>query len=137
MKQTVSGKTSDLVRGYLVSTVKAGTGKSAKVPGYSMGGKTGTAEKQPRGQKKYLVSFIGFAPAEDPQVLVYVVINEPNVENQAQSSLATGLTKEIMTEILPYLNIFPDEEPDQEPEAVEGQTQSNPAEEDHQGDIFE
>ncbi len=137
LKQTVSGKTSDLVRGYLVSTVKAGTGKSAKVPGYSMGGKTGTAEKQPRGQKKYLVSFIGFAPAEDPQVLVYVVINEPNVENQAQSSLATGLTKEIMTEILPYLNIFPDEEPDQEPEAVEGQTQSNPAEEDHQGDIFE
>ena len=70
-------------------------------------------------------------------MLVYVVINEPNVENQAQSSLATGLTKEIMTEILPYLNIFPDEEPDQEPEAVEGQTQSNPAEEDHQGDIFE
>lgn len=137
LKQTVSSKTSDLVRGYLVSTVKAGTGKSAKVPGYSMGGKTGTAEKQPRGEKKYLISFIGFAPAENPQVLIYVVINEPNVENQAQSSLATGLAKEIMTEILPYLNIFPDEELDQAQETIEGQTQSNPAEEDHQTDIFE
>lgn len=137
LRQAVSTKTSDLVRGYLVSTVSAGTGKSAKVPGYSMGGKTGTAQKYPREDKKYLVSFIGFAPAENPRVLVYVVINEANVENQAQSSLATALYKEIMTEILPYLNIFPDEPMDQVPEAVEGQTQSSPQEEDHQGDIFE
>ena len=109
MKQTISEATRDLVRGYLVSTIVSGSGRGAKVSGYSMGGKTGTAEKHPRDKEKYLVSFIGFAPAENPQVLIYVVINEPNVENQAQSGLATKLAKEIMAEIFPYLNIFPDE----------------------------
>lgn len=122
LKQTISGQTSDTVRGYLVNTVAAGTGRSAKVPGYSMGGKTGTAQKQPRENRKFLVSFIGFAPAENPQVLVYVVINEPNLENQAQSSMATNLAREIMAEIFPYLNIFPDEPVDvpEEGQAPEG-----------------
>lgn len=110
LKQTISEETSAIVKEYLESTVAAGTGRSAKVQGYSMGGKTGTAEKQPRDKKSYLVSFIGFAPADNPQVLIYVVIDEPNLENQAQSAMATGLAKEILTEIFPYLNIFPDEE---------------------------
>lgn len=109
LKQVISNQTSDTVRGYMVSTVAAGTGASAKVPGYSMGGKTGTAEKLPRKNDKFLVSFIGFAPAENPQVLVYVVINEPNAEKQAQSTFATALAKDIMAEIFPYLNIYPDE----------------------------
>lgn len=109
LKQVISNETSDMVRGYMVSTVAAGTGASAKVPGYSMGGKTGTAEKLPRKNEKFLVSFIGFAPAENPEVLVYVVINEPNAENQAKSTFATALAKEIMAEIFPYLNIYPDE----------------------------
>ena len=55
---------------------------TSKVQGYSSGGKTGTAEKFPRGNGKYVVSFIGFAPVDDPQVLIYVVIDEPNVEDQ-------------------------------------------------------
>ncbi len=110
LKQTVSQETSDLLKSYLVAAVEEGTAKTAKVAGYSMGGKTGTAEKYPRGNGNYLVSFIGFAPAEDPQVVIYVVIDEPNVSNQAQSSLATTLAEEILEEILPYLNIFPDEE---------------------------
>lgn len=116
LKQTISKQTSDTIKGYLYNTVTSGTAKSAKVEGYSMGGKTGTAEKYPRGNKKYLVSFIGFAPVEDPEVLVYVVINEPNVENQAQSSLATNLAKDIFTELFPYMNIYKDEE---DPQAVE------------------
>lgn len=116
LRQTISKQTSDTVKGYLYNTVTSGTAKSAKVEGYSMGGKTGTAEKYPRGNKKYLVSFIGFAPVEDPEVLVYVVINEPNVENQAQSSLATNLAKDIFTELFPYMNIYKDEE---DPQAVE------------------
>lgn len=109
LKQVISNETSDMVRGYMVSTVASGTGASAKVPGYSMGGKTGTAQKLPRENEKFLVSFIGFAPAENPEVLVYVVINEPNAEKQSQSTFATALAKDIMAEIFPYLNIYPDE----------------------------
>lgn len=110
LKQTISSATSEKVKQYLYMTVQEGTGKSAKVDGYSMGGKTGTAEKTPRRQGKYLVSFIGYAPADKPEVVIYVVIDEPNIENQAQSSMATTLAKDIMTEVLPYMNIFPDQE---------------------------
>ena len=121
LKQTISKQTSDTVKGYLYSTVSTGTGKSAKVEGYSMGGKTGTAEKYPRRNGKYLVSFIGFAPVENPEVLVYVVIDEPNVENQAQSSLATNLAKDIFTELFPYMNIYKDEEDPQAKENAKSQ----------------
>lgn len=111
LKQTISRQTSDLIKGYLYKTVSEGTGRSAKVPGYSMGGKTGTAQKGKREDKKYVVSFIGFAPVENPQVLVYVVIDEANVAEDDQSSaLATALAKKVFEEILPYMNIFPDEE---------------------------
>ncbi len=111
LKQTISKETSDKIKQYLYKTVTEGTGKSAKVPGYSMGGKTGTAQKGKREDKKYVVSFIGFAPVEEPKVLVYVVIDDPNVPEQDQSSaLATALAKEIFTEILPYINVFQDEE---------------------------
>lgn len=143
MKQTISRQTSDIVKGYLYSTVSTGTAKSAKVEGYSMGGKTGTAQKLPRENKKYLVSYIGFAPVDNPQVVVYVVIDEANVVNQAQSSLATKLAKEIMTEILPYMNIFKDEgEEAQQPVEPVLPTQETPeqnaaAQEDYTGNIFE
>lgn len=123
LKQTISKQTSDTIKGYLYNTVTSGTAKSAKVEGYSMGGKTGTAEKYPRGNHKYLVSFIGFAPVEDPEVLVYVVINEPNVENQAQSSLATNLAKDIFTELFPYMNIYKDEDDPQAAENAQSQEQ--------------
>ena len=75
VKQTISQSTSDKIRDYLQSVVKEGTGNTAKVDGYSMGGKTGTAQKFPRGNGKYLVSFMGFAPYDNPQVLIYVVVN--------------------------------------------------------------
>ena len=86
-----------------------------------MGGKTGTAQKGDRDDKKYVVSFIGFAPVENPEVLVYVVIDEANVPlDQQSSALATELAKEIFTEILPYLNVFQDEE------IEEGENPDNP-----------
>ena len=111
MKQTVSSDVSALIRSYMGAvTAKGGTGNAAKVDGYSMGGKTGTAQKGNRDDKKYIVSFIGFAPLDDPQVVVYVVVDEPNAEVQADSKYAQFISKGIMTEILPYLNIFPDEE---------------------------
>lgn len=130
IRQTISEETSRYLRKYLYTTVQVGTGHSAKVEGYTMGGKTGTAEKLPRGNKKYLVSFIGFAPAANPKLLIYVIIDEPNLENQAQSSLATNLAKEIMTEILPYFNIYPDED-------KEGSVPTlTPPEENYEDDIF-
>lgn len=127
VKQTISKETGEYVRDYLNRVVSEGTGGSACVDGYTMGGKTGTAEKLPRGNKKYLVSFIGHAPADNPEVVVYVVIDEPNVPNQAQSSLATRLAKEIFSELLPYMNIFPETG-----EEVDGSTEEN-----YEGGIFE
>lgn len=124
LRQTVSGQVSAKVREYMVGVVEQGSGQNAKVAGYSMGGKTGTAQKLPREEQKYVVSFISFAPADDPQVLVYVVIDEANVPVESQGSgLSTGLTKEILTDIFPYLNILPDEEI----EAESGDTTAEPA----------
>lgn len=113
LKQTVSKETSDKVKQYLYATVSEGTAGIAKVPGYSMGGKTGTAEKQPRDDKNYLVSFIGYLPQENPQLVIYVVIDTPNQstegERQAHSTFAQNLAREILEEILPYMNIYKDE----------------------------
>lgn len=107
VRETISESTSKFINEALRRTVAEGTGKAAQVAGYNIGGKTGTAEKHPRGQKKYVVSFCGFAPTEDPQVLVYVVIDEPNTEDQAHSSFASAVFSQIMGDILPYLNVFP------------------------------
>lgn len=113
-KQTITPETSDKIKQYCYSTVDVGTAKAAKVLGYSMGGKTGTAEKIPRKQGNYLVSFIGYAPADDPEVLVYVVIDEPNDANESQATFASELAKEIFTDIFPYMNIYPDEDSDED-----------------------
>ena len=105
LKKTISEETSDLLKSYMKQTMTDGTGRNAKVEGYSMGGKTGTAEKLPRGNGNYVLSYMGFAPAESPEVLVYVVIDEPNTEIQANSRLVTTLARDIMEEAFPYLNI--------------------------------
>ena len=110
LKQTVSEGTSDLIRSYLYNTVTNGTAGAAKVDGYSMGGKTGTAEKLPRNQGNYLVSYIGFAPYENPEIVIYVIVDEPNSEDQPHSYFAQNIAREIMEEIYPYMNIYPDEE---------------------------
>ena len=110
LKQAISKSTSDLLRSYLYDTVTSGTGKSAKVDGYSMGGKTGTAEKQPRDTGKYLLSYIGFAPYENPELVIYCVVDEPNSEDQDHSYYAMNIAREIMEEVLPYMNIYQDEE---------------------------
>lgn len=105
VRKTISQETCDVVKDYMRGVVTNGTGKSAAVKGYDVGGKTGTAEKLPRRNGKYLVSFIGYAPQKNPQVVVYVVLNEPNVSDQANSGLATQLSADIMKEILPYLGV--------------------------------
>ncbi len=105
LRKTVSSETSAQVKEYLKAVMGYGTGKKAAVEGYDLGGKTGTAEKLPRGNGKYLLSYIGYAPQENPEVLIYVVIDEPNVESQANSALVLELANNIMTEAFPYMDI--------------------------------
>ena len=109
LKQTISANISADIRSYMQLSVQQGTSRHSKVEGYSSGGKTGTAEKFPRGNGKYLVSFIGFAPVSEPEVVVYVVVDEPNVDDQANSIYAQYIAQGILTELLPYMNVEPDE----------------------------
>lgn len=104
-KETVSQEVSDTLRDYMYTVVSEGTGAKAAVEGYSIGGKTGTAEKVPRGSGNYVVSFIGFAPVDDPQVVVYVVVDEPHVADQSHCSQSSYIAKNIFSQILPYMNI--------------------------------
>lgn len=117
LKQTISATTSDEMKVYLANVCSLGTGTTAVPAGYLIGGKTGTAEKQPRGTGNYVVSFMGYAPVDDPQVVVYVVIDEPNVDDQPHSSFAQELARSIFTEILPYMNVFRTEELSEEDRA--------------------
>ena len=114
MKQTISEKISADIRSYMAASVDHGTSRTSKVQGYSSGGKTGTAEKFPRGNGKYLVSFIGFAPVDDPALVIYVVVDEPKVDDQASSTYAQYIAQGILSEALPYLNVQPDEAEDGE-----------------------
>ena len=100
LKKTISEETSERLIEYMKQTMTTGTGKNAQVPGYSIG-----AEKHPRGQGTYVLSYMGFAPADNPEVLIYVVIDEPNVEKQDTSQYVTDLAREIMAEVFPYLGI--------------------------------
>ena len=105
VKRTISKETSDLIKDYMRGVVEEGTGKAAAVEGYDVGGKTGTAEKLPRRKDNYLVSFIGYAPQDNPEVVVYVVVDEPNAASQANSGYAIEIAQGIMQEIFPYLGI--------------------------------
>lgn len=106
LRKTISSETSGFMRQALFKVVDSGTAQKAKVEGYTIGGKTGTAEKIPRGNNKYLLSFIGFAPVENPQVVVYVTVDEPYVEDQSSSGLGTIIAQRIFAELLPYMNIY-------------------------------
>ncbi len=112
IKQVISEEASKQIRddceAVVMSDPEECTGWTARPAGYTMGGKTGTAEKLPRAAKNYVISFMGYVPSDDPEVVCYVVIDHPNHADQANSTrLATVLCKDIMTEVLPYLNIFP------------------------------
>lgn len=113
--KTVSEETSAVMRSMLRAVVDYGTGGYVYMDGYSIGGKTGAAEKLPRDKESYIVSFMGFAPAEDPEVLVYVTIDTPDVEEYDTSWAAQMLSKAIMEELVPYLGI-PADNPDYERE---------------------
>lgn len=106
VRKVITEKTSERLRNYLYKTVEEGTAEPAKVQGYEIGGKTGTAEKIPRKDKNYLVSFVGFTPVDDPEVLIYTVIDQPHVADQAHSTFATEFSSKVFEDILPLLGIY-------------------------------
>ena len=108
LKKTVSEATSEKIREYTIQVVEGhfGTGFTARPAGYRIGGKTGTAETLPRYNGEYIVSFIGYAPAEDPQIACYVVVDRPNTDTQDDPLFATELVRSILTETLPYMGIY-------------------------------
>ncbi len=106
VRRTISEDTSAKMGQILKEVVEEGTGKKAIVEGYEIGGKTGTAEKFPRGNGKYILSFIGFAPVSDPQVVIYCVVDEPGVPDQASSGAGTLLFNKIAEDLLPYMNVY-------------------------------
>ena len=105
VKQTISKDTSDKLKAYMKQTVDSGTGTDAKLKDYSVGGKTGTAEKIPRSKKKYVVSFIGFAPVKNPKVVVYVVIDEIQKGSQMNTKLAVKIAKDVLKGSLKELKV--------------------------------
>ena len=136
LKQTISEDTSDMIREYCntVVTGEHGTGKTARPAGYMIGGKTGTAETLPRKNRQYVVSFMGYAPADDPQIAIYVVVDRPNVQYQDDAKFATRIVRGILTEVLPYMGIFMTEELSdserEELEALQIEIRTAPATED-------
>jgi len=119
VRQVISAESSRRVGEYLeqvVSDREIGTGRNAYIPGYRVAGKTGTAQKVVDGkyaEGKYIVSFIGYAPVDDPRIVLYVVIDEPQDEMAAGGSVAAPVWKRIMEQSLHHLGIFP-EQPVQE-----------------------
>lgn len=105
LRKTISAETSTMLKPYMKAVLDYGTGTGAQVEGYDIGGKTGTAEKIPRDQGKYLLSFIGYAPQDNPEIVVYVVIDEANVADQSGSNYILELSQKIMAQAFPYLNI--------------------------------
>ncbi|HIS48188.1 MAG TPA: penicillin-binding protein 2 [Candidatus Scybalocola faecigallinarum] len=138
MRTTVSQETSEFIKDALLKTVGEyqsdgsllqGSGSYAYIEGYTIAGKTGTAEKRPLTDGKCTVSFLSCAPAENPEVVVYVVIDEPQTADQGVSSLATIMSRKIYEELLPYLQIFSDSASDTDETETETETtQSETAE---------
>lgn len=102
LRKTISESTSKYLRESLFETVETGTGKFAQIKNRNIGGKTGTAEKLPRADKNYLVSFIGFDDKDNPNLVCYVVVDQPNLEGEKQASatFATTIFHDIMKEVL-------------------------------------
>ena len=110
VRQTVTASTSKYLRKYLENTVELGTAHKAYIEGYSIAGKTGTAQKIPRADLKWVISFIGHAPADDPKFAIYIVLDEPDgtTGTSGSTSDALILAKDILAELMPYMNVYKD-----------------------------
>ena len=102
-EEICSGETSETMQYLLEKVVSEGGGKNAKIEGYAIGGKTATSQTLPRSEHRYISSFLGFAPADDPKVLVIAILNNPKGTYYG-GLIAAPVVKEIMENILPYLD---------------------------------
>lgn len=130
VKQTITKEVSDYIKRSLMNVTIGGTGRTAKVEGYVVGGKTGTAQKENKEEDEYVLSFLGYAPYDNPQVVCYAVVDAPDVDDPGSSSYASKLFSAVMTEVLPYMNIYPTEnvKPDKEQnkeESSEGSSETS------------
>lgn len=115
MKKTVTKDTAEFIQKSLYETVERGTGRRAKTDGYKLAGKTGTAQKldkingkMVRSDKNYVISFIGCAPYDNPQAVVYVVVDQPKVEDQTANGVASALAGEVVDKVFKVLGIYPE-----------------------------
>ena len=107
IRQVISKDTAKTVREILEGVVTNGTSKNAYIKGYRVAGKTGTSEKQPRGNGKYVASFLGFAPADDPEIIGLVMLDEPGTHLYMGGQIAAPTFKNIFDDTLRYLGIEP------------------------------
>ena len=99
----ISKDTSDKMKGILEKVVSEGSGKNAYIEGYEIGGKTATSQTLPRSNGKYISSFLGFAPADDPQVIALVIVNVPKNGAYYGSVVAAPVARKLFDNILPYM----------------------------------
>ncbi|MCI8402417.1 MAG: peptidoglycan glycosyltransferase [Lachnospiraceae bacterium] len=110
-EHVISEQTCETMKMILEKVVSEGGGKNAFIEGYRIGGKTATSEKLPRSLKKYISSFLGFAPADDPQVIALITINEPEGIYYG-GTIAAPVIRDIFENILPYLGLYPEYSPE-------------------------
>lgn len=112
VSQPIKSETSATMRSILESVVSEGSGKNAYIPGYRVGGKTGTAQKYDKNHQvmtgKHIASFIGFAPADDPKIVVLIIVDEPTVPIDFGSVVAAPYVKNVLLESLQYMGVEPD-----------------------------
>ena len=120
-RQVVSAETAAKVASYMSKVVKNGTGKNAYVPGYRVAGKTGTSEKTDRTDDAYIASFAGFAPYDDPDISVVVIIDDPQGDNYSGGIIAAPVAGEIFEKVLKYRGVTPVYD-DDEISAMTGET---------------
>jgi stage V sporulation protein D (sporulation-specific penicillin-binding protein) len=123
VRQVISEQTSATVRGILETVVTEGSGKNCYIPGYHVGGKTGTAQKYDENHNvvhdKVVASFIAFAPVDDPQIAILFIVDEPSVPVTFGSIVAAPYVKSILENALPYLGVQPDYNEVPQPEQVQ------------------
>lgn len=107
IRQVVSKDTSDKMKGLLEGVVSEGGGKNAYVKGYRVAGKTGTSEKLPRGCGKYIASFLGFAPADNPKIAVLVMLDDPSGGDYYGGMIAAPVVGKIIEDTLRYMGVEP------------------------------
>ena len=115
MKKTVTKDTAEFIQKALYETVENGTGWRAKTAGYKLAGKTGTAQKldnvngkMVRSETNYVLSFIGCAPYDNPQVVVYVVVDQPHIADQTATGIASALAHEVVEKVFKVLGVYPE-----------------------------